>query len=86
MTQHRKRLKKLMQSIDVQRNDFNKELWCLRNYNKWDYQTIKNWAKNKYEFQKTPSKSTFEVEIFNQDGSLLADKTQAISEQSLILF
>lgn len=36
-----------MQSIDVQRNDFEKELWTMRNYDGWDYTTIVQWIRNR---------------------------------------
>lgn len=36
-----------MQSIDVQRNDFEKELWAMRNYDGWDYITIVQWIRNR---------------------------------------
>jgi hypothetical protein len=47
MTAKRKRLKKLMQSVGIQRNDFEKELKNMREYDEWDYQTIISWVRNR---------------------------------------
>lgn len=47
MTQHRKRLKKLMQSIGIQRNEFESQLKTMREYDNWSYQDIKNWVRNR---------------------------------------
>ena len=50
MTAKRKRLKKLMQSIGVQRNDFEKRLKNMREYDGFDFNDIINWVRYKHDF------------------------------------
>lgn len=47
MTARRKRLKKLMQSVGIQRNDFDNQLKSMREYDEWDYPTIINWVRRR---------------------------------------